>query len=461
MAVAASDRRKGTETNTVHLNLPLTGKAVRASTVPADTAASFPLRARFQRWILPGLAAFSILLVGAVAFGTYGAIQEVYLDLAQRRSATLASAIDGAASTEWHALLSSRSPAELYDTPQGRKLARTIKEETREIKAGRVKIFAGDGRVLYAARPESIGTIGQAGPVREVYASRHAVLVEGRDDYGVEFYRLFVPLLGHDGAPEAVVEFDEPSGYLDRVIWRNILAPVAIPALLLISMIAALLLLVRRAQQHIDARTAALVALRRQLESFVSRGTVAAADTAPGPKAKMGTRIVATLLYADVREFSSYAEHSSLEHVVQFLNSVTDVITSTVRQHGGDIDKLMGDGALARFEGPQRKLQAVIAAQEILRRLAALALPRGLGIGIYDGEVIAAVIGSHERKDYTVLGDGVNVASRLCDLAAEGEIVAAVGVLQALPDKVAEFGPLEEVPVKGRTSRIEVRRWSL
>ncbi len=203
------------------------------------------------------------------------------------------------------------------------------------------------------------------------------------------------------------------------------------------------------------------MAIRRQLEAFVSRGTVAAAGQAADSGAAMARRSQCTLLYADVRGFSSFAELVEPETVVGFLGRVTDCITSSVREHGGDIDKLLGDGALARFDGTERKARAVAAAQVILRRLAGLNLPRGIGIGLYDGAVIATVIGSNERKDFTVIGDAVNIAARLCDIAGEGQIVAEASLLDDLPQAARGFGAVEEVTVKGRRSRVRVRRWTL
>ena len=124
-----------------------------------------------------------------------------------------------------------------------------------------------------------------------------------------------------------------------------------------------------------------------------------------------------------------------------------------LRRHGGDVDKMIGDAVLARFDAAA---QAVAAAREIQSQAARAGLPRRLGIGIYRGEVISGAIGPEDRRDFTVIGDAVNAAARLCSAAEAGEIV----VEASLADD--GFKAPETVSVKGRESPIVIRRdWAL
>jgi class 3 adenylate cyclase len=169
------------------------------------------------------------------------------------------------------------------------------------------------------------------------------------------------------------------------------------------------------------------------------------------------TRTRCTLLYSDIRDFTSFSETNEPEQVVGFLNRLMTVIVDEINRAGGDVDKLIGDAVLARFQGVRAEARAIAAAREALRMLAKADLPRGVGIGIYTGEVISGTIGSADRMDFTVIGDSVNVAARLCSAAAPGEIVADTETVTAAGD--AAFGATETIAVKGRRSRLEIRRW--
>ena len=127
-----------------------------------------------------------------------------------------------------------------------------------------------------------------------------------------------------------------------------------------------------------------------------------------------------------------------------------------LRRQGGDVDKMIGDAVLARFDAADGAAQAVAAAREIQSQEARAGLPRRLGIGIYRGEVISGAIGPEDRRDFTVIGDAVNAAARLCSAAEAGEIV----VEASLADD--GFKAPETISVKGRESPIVIRRdWAL
>lgn len=87
-----------------------------------------------------------------------------------------------------------------------------------------------------------------------------------------------------------------------------------------------------------------------------------------------------------------------------------------------------------------------------------LKLPRGMGIGLHDAEVIAAVIGTGARRDLTVLGQGVNEAARLCSLARSGEIVATVHALPSDEHLIEGFSSPETIVLKGHTTPLVVCR---
>lgn len=133
-----------------------------------------------------------------------------------------------------------------------------------------------------------------------------------------------------------------------------------------------------------------------------------------------------TILFSDIRGFTSLTERSSPEEVVAFLNEYFSLWSNVVKRHGGWIDKFIGDAVMAVFDGGTEKENAMAAlacSEEIFRKLCHV--KRGIfsdgaiGIGIDSGEVILGDIGSASRRNYTVIGDAVNTASRLEGLCKE------------------------------------------
>ena len=117
---------------------------------------------------------------------------------------------------------------------------------------------------------------------------------------------------------------------------------------------------------------------------------------------------------------------------------------------------MIGDAVLARFHGSDGAARAVDAALAMQVAIRSSGLPRGIGVGLFSGPVVAGLIGSGDRPDYTVVGDSVNSAARLCAAAREGEIIADSKTAAQAP--TAAFGPAEPIRVKGRAGVLTVRR---
>lgn len=172
-----------------------------------------------------------------------------------------------------------------------------------------------------------------------------------------------------------------------------------------------------------------------------------------------------TILFADIRGFTSRAESATPEATIALLNRFYAEAAAAIHSRGGAIDKYIGDGLMATFGMPQPlpapERNALEAAQDLLTRiervnvtLAAEGLaPLQIGVGIHSGEVLAGYVGSRKRRDFTVIGDPVNTASRLEGMTKEvgypvvcsHEVAAAVGFAGGLED-------LGERPVKGHTA---------
>jgi adenylate cyclase len=166
------------------------------------------------------------------------------------------------------------------------------------------------------------------------------------------------------------------------------------------------------------------------------------------------------VLFVDLNGSTAFAsEHAPLE-VVSLLNIFFRVVVDVVDEHGGVINKFAGDGALCVFGAPlphpDPASAALAAGRTLRRRVAELDHEQiGVGVGISAGTVIAGNVGAESRFEYTVIGDPVNEASRLTDLAKErdeGLLAAATVLDRAEPDEVARWRVAETVELAGRNS---------
>lgn len=420
---------------------------------PVD--APFPLAQTFRRRILPGLLAFVVSLAALSAVGGRALVEEIYLDLAQARADSIAALIERESPAGWQALVGSDVPlAAVWSGPHGDALRAAFGEALSDDRLARLKVYRPDRTTAFSTTADEIGTVDDGDALAAVALDGSPQVVSKETGDG-PLYELYVAHSGPDGRLVAVFELYERQVFLNGILLRTLAPAVAIPVCLLAALVWLLARLVGRAQADIDGRTERLVVLRRRLEAFVSRSAVRA--TRRPVEEDHGRRLTMTLLYADVRDFSGFAEGAEPEAVVGFLNRLMAVQVAAVRAHGGDVDKMIGDALLARFEGPGAEARAVAAAEALLAAVAAEKLPRGVGVGVYTGDVVSGAIGPDHRRDFTVIGDTVNVTARLCALAAAGEVVADAATVQAAGFDGAAWTPARRVSVKGRREPVAVR----
>ena len=155
------------------------------------------------------------------------------------------------------------------------------------------------------------------------------------------------------------------------------------------------------------------------------------------PVALGGDKVQATVLFADIVGFTSLSEKMSPEQVGEFLADIFHHLDQCARVYGGTVDKFIGDAVMVIFgaphKDPEHAYHAVACAvlmQQVIRRINRQRRLRGqaaiqVRIGLNGGEMFAGLLGSTQRMDYTVVGDAVNLASRLCNEARAGEIVVS------------------------------------
>jgi adenylate cyclase len=168
-----------------------------------------------------------------------------------------------------------------------------------------------------------------------------------------------------------------------------------------------------------------------------------------------------TVLFADIRGFTSIAEHAPPEKIVGLLNRYFSAMTDIIFAHGGTLDKYLGDGLMALFGAPtttpEDASNALNTAVAMQRRILGInmelreegLLEIGVGIGLHTGEAIVGYIGSERRSEYTAIGDTVNTASRLESNARGGEILLSDATAKAAHSRY-KLLPRDPITVKNR-----------
>ncbi len=180
------------------------------------------------------------------------------------------------------------------------------------------------------------------------------------------------------------------------------------------------------------------------------------------PETAAGVRD-ASVLFADLEGFTAFSEGASPGAVGEVVNTyLARVLPLVAREHGGDVDNLIGDAIMVTFntrgDQPDHALRAVRAAVSLQRAAGEVASehpewPR-FRIGVNSGPVRLGVVGARGKRDYTALGDTVNLASRLQGEAKAGGVVIGAATYQALPDGTS-VEPLPAVRVKGKAAPVE------
>lgn len=197
---------------------------------------------------------------------------------------------------------------------------------------------------------------------------------------------------------------------------------------------------------------------RFKLTKFVSRSTLdhvmGSQDVLPG-----GEKKFMTVLFSDIRGFTSFSETRDPGDVMDILNDAMNLQAAIVDEFNGDIDKFVGDELMALFEGDEMVYRAVKCAEKIIHsmkdRFSDPANALRLGIGINTGEMIAGNMGSGSRMDRTVIGDAVNLGSRLCSIAGKDVIVLSEFSYEYVKDRieVKEHNPIK---VKGKEKPVKI-----
>lgn len=206
-----------------------------------------------------------------------------------------------------------------------------------------------------------------------------------------------------------------------------------------------------------------LEAQRKLFERMVSPAVIQQLD--PNSLALGGKRVGITVLFADIRGFTSFSETLSPEQLVSVLNRYLAAGAEAVLEEEGTVDKFLGDAVMAWFNAPipqpDHTLRAVRAALKLRDRVAELhaTLPPeahlAFGVGIHYGDAVLGLIGTEKRLEYTAIGDSVNTTKRLQENAGKNQIVISHDAYQRVKDQINVL-QMEPMTVKGKREAIPV-----
>jgi adenylate cyclase len=197
---------------------------------------------------------------------------------------------------------------------------------------------------------------------------------------------------------------------------------------------------------------------RFKLTKFVSKSTLAHIQTDEEIRLG-GEKKNLTVLFTDIRNFTSFSETRDPQEVMTMLNDVMNMQAAVVQKYGGDIDKFVGDELMAVYDGEDMVYRAVKTAEEI--RNSMIRIYGGgddsmaVGIGINTGDMISGNMGSLDRIDRTVIGDAVNLGARLVSVAGRNTIILSEYSYDHVKD-VVEVKEHDPIRVKGKSRPVKI-----
>lgn len=199
------------------------------------------------------------------------------------------------------------------------------------------------------------------------------------------------------------------------------------------------------------------VRIRNTFKRFVPGAVVDEVLADPQALRLGGKRREISVLFADLRGYTAFSEATSPERVVEALNDYLSLAANVILGYGGTLDKYLGDGVMAIFNAPedqpdhaQLAAEAALKLQQVARELAAERRDGlAFSIGVHTGEAVVGYIGTDLAVNYTAVGDVVNVAKRLQEYAAPGQILSEQSFISRL-GSAAAARLLGEVKFRGR-----------
>jgi adenylate cyclase len=182
---------------------------------------------------------------------------------------------------------------------------------------------------------------------------------------------------------------------------------------------------------------------------------------------KGGALSEVTLLFSDIRGFTSMSESAAPQDIVRMLNEYFELMVDVIFKYQGTLDKFVGDEIIALFGAPvamenaeSKAVQCALDMMQVLSEFNRVRVSEGqheikIGIGINTGMVVTGAIGSSRALQYTAIGDAMNTTARLCSVAQPGQIILSEATFKKVQGEIAAV-PLPDVRVKGKTDELRI-----
>jgi|TARA_R100001163_G_scaffold18301_1_gene16171 adenylate cyclase len=199
--------------------------------------------------------------------------------------------------------------------------------------------------------------------------------------------------------------------------------------------------------------------IKKQFEHYLDPRQVKQLQDNPSLLKLGGEKKEATFLFTDVRGFTSLSEKLQPEQVTELMNQALTIQSNAVQEHGGMVDKYIGDAMMAIFNAPldlpEHENQAILAAQKIQEDMQVVDMPLKIGIGVNTGEAVIGNMGSDTRFDYSAIGDCVNTAARLESATKDVGVDILIGENTA-KNCDFELKSLKSIKVKGKSKYLKI-----
>lgn len=306
--------------------------------------------------------------------------------------------------------------------------------------------------ITRTAVEQKAGVLSDDAPQDERFGSASVMMQKVRST-------MCAPLVGGEGTVHGVL-------YVDNLTTTHRFRESDLEFLIAFAGIAAAALENSRYAERIRRETL----IRSNFERYFAPSLAARIAESPGAVRLGGEKRQVAVLFSDIRGFTPLSETMRPDEIASLLNEHFSELVECVFRHGGTLDKFVGDGVMAQWGAPisapddaDRAVAAALDMLQALEKLNAKARADGrpelqMGIGMSYGEVFAGNIGSERRLEYTVIGDTVNTAARLCAAAGPGDILITEPMRAALgldSSSLSEGAPLK---LKGKRKRVRVFR---